>query len=67
MIVEGGERRAMGGMPREQKMLEEHLPRVIYHQVYNVYEKKHLPKVVTVDFALGSQSPFAREQAPTNA
>jgi len=31
----------MGGMPREQKMLKGHLPRVIYHQVYNVYEDRH--------------------------
>ena len=25
---------ALGGVPREQKMLKGHLPRVIYHQVY---------------------------------
>jgi len=25
---------ALGGVPREQKMLQGHLPRVIYHQVY---------------------------------
>ena len=24
----------MGGVPREQKMLKGHLPRVIYHHVY---------------------------------
>ena len=24
----------MAGVPREQKMLKEHLPRVIYHRVY---------------------------------
>ena len=24
----------MGGVPREQKMLKGHLPRIIYHQVY---------------------------------
>ena len=24
----------LGGVPREQKMLKEHLPRAIYHQVY---------------------------------
>ena len=29
---------SLGGVPREQKMLKGHLPRVIYHQVYNVYE-----------------------------
>jgi hypothetical protein len=28
----------LGGVPREQKMLEGHLPRVIYHQV-NEYTK----------------------------
>jgi len=28
-----------GGVPREQKMLKGHLPRVIYHQVY-LYTKK---------------------------
>ena len=26
--------RALGGVPREQKMLKGHLPRVIYHQAY---------------------------------
>ena len=31
---EGGERRALAGVPREQKMLEGHLPRVIYHPIY---------------------------------
>jgi len=25
---------ALGGVPREQKMLKGHLPRVMYHQVY---------------------------------
>jgi len=25
------------GVPREQKMLKAHLPRVVYHQVYNVH------------------------------
>jgi len=25
---------SLGGVPREQKMLRGHLPRVIYHQVY---------------------------------
>jgi len=25
---------SLGGVPREEKMLEGHLPRVIYHQVY---------------------------------
>ena len=25
---------SLGGVPREQKMLKGHLPRVIYHQVY---------------------------------
>jgi len=34
VISEGGGRRARGGVPREQKMLKGHLPRVIYHQVY---------------------------------
>ena len=34
VISEGGARRALGGVPREQKMLEGHLPRVIYHQLY---------------------------------
>ena len=31
---------ARGGVPREQKMLKGHLPRVIYHRVYSVYEDK---------------------------
>ena len=31
---------ALGGAPREQKMLEGPLPRVVYHQVYNVYKHK---------------------------
>ena len=25
---------SLGGVPREQKMLKGHLPRVVYHQVY---------------------------------
>ena len=29
---EGGERRILGGVPRERKMLKGHLPRVIYDQ-----------------------------------
>ena len=36
--VQGSGRRVggliLGGVPREKKMLEGHLPRVIYHQVY---------------------------------
>ena len=34
MISEGGERKALGGVAREQKMIKGHAPRVIYHQVY---------------------------------
>jgi len=34
VVSEGGERRALGGVPREQKMLKGHLPRVTYHQVH---------------------------------
>ena len=30
---------ALGGVPREQKMLKGHLPRVIYHHLYNVFEE----------------------------
>ena len=30
----------VGGVPREQKMLEGHLLRVIYHQVYQYTKKK---------------------------
>ena len=31
----------LGGVPREQKMLKGHLPRVIYHRVYsNIRRKK---------------------------
>ena len=33
---------SLGGVPREQKMLKGHLPRVIHHQVYNVYEDNRL-------------------------
>ena len=28
---------SLGGVPREHKMLQGHLPRVVYHQVHNVY------------------------------
>ena len=28
-------RNSLGGVPREQKMLKGHLPRVIYHRVYS--------------------------------
>ena len=37
---EGGERRALGGVPREQKMLEGHLTRVMYHSAYYFTKKK---------------------------
>ena len=30
----------LGGVPREQKMLKGHLPRVIYHQVYYFTKRK---------------------------
>ena len=30
----------MGEVPREQKMLKENLPRVIYHQVYKYMKRK---------------------------
>ena len=30
----------MGGVPREQKMLQGHLPRVIHHQVYSYTKTK---------------------------
>jgi len=30
----------LGGVPREQKMLKGHLPRVIYHQVYQFTKKR---------------------------
>ena len=29
-------RQRLGGVPREQKMLKGHLPRVIHHQVYKI-------------------------------
>ena len=32
---------ALGGVPREQKKLKGHLPRVIYHQVYYYTEIIH--------------------------
>ena len=30
VVIDSG----MGGVPREQKMLKDHLPRVLYHPVY---------------------------------
>jgi len=42
---------SLGGVPREQKMLKGHLPRVIYHQVYK-YTKMKIFQVVP--FSLGS-------------
>ena len=35
-MSDGGEKRALRGVPREQKMCKGHLPRVVYHQVHNV-------------------------------
>ena len=32
----------LGGVPREQKMLKGHLPRVIYHRVYQYTKTKYL-------------------------
>ena len=36
MVIDSGHTRetSLGGVPREQKMLQGHLPRVIYQQVY---------------------------------
>jgi len=33
-LLDDGDRLRVGWVPREQKMLKGHLPRVIYHQVY---------------------------------
>jgi len=30
----------MGGVPQEQKILKRHLPRVLCHRVYSIYEDK---------------------------
>jgi len=40
-ICQGGERRALGRVPREQQMLKGHLPTVLYHRVYSVYEDEY--------------------------
>ena len=32
-LIPGRDRLTLGGVPREQKMLKGHLPRVIYHQI----------------------------------
>jgi len=34
IYIEPTDSTKQGGVPREQKMLKGHLPRVIYHQVY---------------------------------
>ena len=34
LISEGGTRKDLGGVPRSQRLLKGHLPRVIYHRVY---------------------------------
>ena len=34
-LIDFGERRALGGVPKEQTMLKGHLPRVIDHQAYS--------------------------------
>ena len=33
-VLVGSSETSLGGVPREQKMLKGHLPRVIHHQVY---------------------------------
>ena len=61
MISEGGERRALGGVPREQKMLKGHLPRVIYHRVYsNIRNKKTLSAGTKQGVFLGEKSPCTK-------
>ena len=53
--------RPLGGDTREQKKaLEVHLPRVIYYQVYNVYEDKELSlsEQEGLDVALVNQLPL---------
>ena len=49
MISEDGERRALGGVPRERKMLEGHLPRVIYHRVYSHIRRERNELATPVD------------------
>jgi hypothetical protein len=43
------------GVPREQKMIKGHLPRVIYHQVY---EYTKIPKVSPAMLMAGTLQPF---------
>ena len=38
---------SLGGVPREQKMLQRHLPRVIYHRVYSNIRRPKVPIVPT--------------------
>jgi len=45
----------LGAVPRKKEMLKGHLPRVIHHPVYNVYQEKknriHLFQVVAEQIA----------------
>jgi len=43
----------MGGVPREQKMLKGHLPRVIYHQAYLYTKSRKTPLADTHDACEG--------------
>jgi hypothetical protein len=45
---------SLGGLPREQKMLKGHLPRVIYHQVYNACEHTKVKGSQPVETALST-------------
>ena len=36
LMIDSGFLASVGGVPQEQKMLKGHLPRVIYHQVYEM-------------------------------
>jgi len=40
-LIDSGLVGSLGGVPREQKMLKGHLPRVIYHQVYQYTKMNH--------------------------
>jgi len=42
-MIDSGLVGSMGGVPRDQKMFKGHLPRVIYHQVYEYTKKKIIP------------------------
>jgi len=58
----GYELSALAGIPKEQKILKGRLPRVMYHQVYNVYEDQIARENLAGGFVSKGRGVFVEER-----